>query len=67
MTSDGDVPRRVDGEVVRNTTSQLTAQDLDAADRLPAQPAGIARRGQIAWNSGVRIPVHRDERSRAPG
>jgi RNA polymerase sigma-70 factor (ECF subfamily) len=65
MTSDGDVLAESMGEVVRNTTSQLTAADLERDDRLPAQSAGVAGRAQIAWNSGVAvlfIPMNEAER-----
>ena len=30
LTSDGDVPAKEMGEVITNTTSQLTPEDLDA-------------------------------------
>ena len=44
-------------EVVRNTTSQLTAQDLDALIAYLRTLPALPDEPQIAWNSGVRIPV----------
>ena len=47
LTADGDVPAREMGEVIANTTSQLSPEDLDAMIAYPPHRAAIARRREV--------------------